>query len=180
MSLRSSTSTPAVGSSRNRICGSWLQRLGDQHAPLHAARQRHDAVVLLVPQRQRAQDFLDIGRVVRLVEQAAAEIHRRPHALEGVGVQLLRHQADQRARGAVVLDDVVAVDRDRALRRIENAADDADQRGLAGAVRAEQREDLAAPDLEIDRFQRLETGRVGLGQIGDGNDGWHDRQAVIA
>jgi hypothetical protein len=107
------------------------------------------------------------GRVARLVEQAAAEIHCRPHAFKGVGVQLLRHQADQRTGGAVILDDVVAVDRNRALRRIENAADDPDQRGLACAVRTEQCENLAAPDLEIDYFQRLETGRVSLGQIGD-------------
>ena len=64
--------------------------------------------------------------------------------LERVGVQFLRHQADQRARGAIVGDDVVAVDRDGARGRIDDAADDADQRGLAGAVRAEQREDLAA------------------------------------
>ena len=53
----------------------------------------------------------------RLAEQAAAEAHRVPDRLEGVGGQLLRHQADERARGAVVADDVVAVDADRALGR---------------------------------------------------------------
>ena len=57
--------------------------------------------------------------------------------------------------------------------RIDDAADDADQRRLAGAVRAEQREDLAAPDLEVDVLQRLEAGRVGLRQVGDGDDGLH-------
>jgi hypothetical protein len=50
------------------------------------------------------------ARVGRLAEQAAAEADRGPHRLEGVGRQLLRHQADQRARGAVVAHDVVAVD----------------------------------------------------------------------
>jgi hypothetical protein len=83
----------------------------------------------------------------RLAEQAAAERHRRPHRFEGVGGQFLRHQADQRARGAVVGDDVVAVDRTRARAGIDDAADDADQRGLAGAVGAEQGEDLAAADV---------------------------------
>ncbi len=34
----------------------------------------------------------------------------------------------------------------------------ADQRRLAGAVRAEQREDLAALDLEVDAVERLEAG----------------------
>ena len=41
------------------------ERLGDQHAPLHAARQRHDLVVALVPQRQVAQHLLEVRRVRR-------------------------------------------------------------------------------------------------------------------
>ena len=35
----------------------------------------------------------------------------------------------------------------------------------------EQREDLAAPDLQVDRLQRLEAGGVGLAEAGDGDDG---------
>ena len=45
------------------------QRLGDHHAALHAARQRHDLVVALVPQRQVAQHLLDVRRVRRAAEQ---------------------------------------------------------------------------------------------------------------
>src|SRR6185437_10578380 len=45
-----------------------------------------------------------------------------------------------------------------------DAADDADQRGLARAVRAEQREDLAAADREVDVLQRLEAARIHLVQ----------------
>ena len=85
------------------------QRLGDHHAPLHAAGQRHDLAVLLVPQRQVAQHLLEVGGVRRLAEQAAAEVHRGPDALERVGRQLLRHQADLGARRAIVAHDVVAV-----------------------------------------------------------------------
>ena len=54
---------------------------------------------------------------------------------------------------------------------VDDAADDADQRGLAGAVGPEQREDLAAPDVEVDVLQRLEARGIGLGQVGDGDDG---------
>ena len=43
-----------------------------------------------------------------------------------------------------------------------DAADDVDERGLAGAVRSEQREDLAATDLEVDVLEGVETRRVGL------------------
>ena len=121
---------------------------------------------LLVPQRQVAQHLLDVRRVRRLAEQAAAEADRRPDRLEGVGGQLLRHQADlaRARRGSRA--------RCRGRRRsplpalgVDDAADDADQRRLAGAVRAEQREDLAAADLEVDALQRLEPGRVGLGEL---------------
>ena len=52
---------------------------------------------LAVPQRQVAQHLLEIAVVARLAEQAAAELDRRPHRLEGVGGQLLRHQADDRS-----------------------------------------------------------------------------------
>src|SRR5471032_3632781 len=105
--------------------------------------------------------------VLRLAEQAAAEADGRPYRLEGIGVQFLRYQADQGPRAAIRRDDVMAIDRYAALTRIGDAADDADQRGLAGAVRPQQREDLAAVDIQIDAIQRLETGAVGLGQIGD-------------
>ena len=149
------------------------QRLGDQHAPLHAAGQRHDLLILLVPQRHVLEHLLDERRIVRLAEQPAAEGAGRPHRLEGVGGQFLRHQADHGARGAVVADVVVAVHRHRAGGRIDDAADDADQRGLAGAVRPEQRENLAAPDLQVDALQRLEARGVGLRKISDGDDGLH-------
>ena len=75
-------------------------------------------------------------------------------------MQFLRHQPDQRAGRAVIGDDVVAVDGHLALGRHQDAADDADQRGLAGAVGAEQREDLAAMDIKIDALKRLKPGRV--------------------
>ena len=126
------------------------QRLGDHHPALHAAGQRDDLGVLLVPQRQVLQHLLDMGGVFRLAEQAAAEADGRPHRFERVGVQFLRHQPDQRARRAVIAVDVMAADGDAAFAQIGDAADDADQRGLAGAVRPEQRKNLAAPDLEVD------------------------------
>ena len=85
--------------------------------------------------------------------------------IEGIGVQFLRHQADQGPRGAIRCDDVVAIDRYAALARIGDAADDADQRGLAGAVRSQQRKNLAALDVKIDIVQRLEAGAIGLRQI---------------
>jgi hypothetical protein len=68
----------------------------------------------------------------------------------------------------------VSVGRDRAGGRVDDAADDADQRRLAGPVGAEEREDLAAPDLQIDILERLEAGGVGLREIRDRDDGLHE------
>jgi hypothetical protein len=144
------------------------QRLRDHHAALHAARQRHQLVVALVPQRQRLQRLLDVRGIGRLAEQAAAERHRRPDGLERIGRQFLRHEPDHFARRAVVIADVVAADRHAPFGRRDDAADRADQRGLARAVRPEQREDLAGADVEVHVLERLEAGRVSLGEVGNG------------
>ena len=61
MSRRSSTSTPAVGSSRNRMCGSCDSALAIITRRFMPPGQGHDLVVLLVPQRQVAcSTLLDI------------------------------------------------------------------------------------------------------------------------
>ena len=154
------------------------QRLGDQHPPLHAAGQRHDPGVFLVPQRQLPEHLLDVAGIRRLAEQPAGKAHGRRRRLEGVGGQFLRHQADQAARGAIVGEDVVAVDGDRARGRLHDAADDIDQRRLAGAVRPEQRKDLAVADLQVDVLQGLEARGVGLVEMRNGNGGvsWRCRR----
>ncbi len=149
------------------------QGLGDQHAALHAARQRHDLVVALVPQRQVAQHLPEMRRVARAAEQPPAEAHRVPHGLERVGVQLLRHQADLRPRCAVIAHDVVAVGEHRSRGRRDDPADDADQRRLSRAVGPEQGEDLALADFEVDALQCLQARSVGLGQVGNGDDRLH-------
>jgi len=51
--------------------------------------------------------------------------------------------------------------------------------GLAGAVRAEQRENLAVAYLQVDVFKRLEAGGVGFVKMRDGNGGRHDTFLVI-
>ena len=51
--------------------------------------------------------------------------------------------------------DVAAVEDDRAAVGLDDAADRLQQRALAGAVRAEQRDDLALLDVEVDVEQHL-------------------------
>src|SRR3546814_7662938 len=89
------------------------QRLGNQHAPLHATRKSDQRIVFLVPQRQFTQYFFDVGRIGGLAEQATTEADRCPDGFEGIGCELLRDQAYLGARRAVVATDVVAIGQDR-------------------------------------------------------------------
>ena len=149
------------------------QRLGDHHTALHAARQFQYLGVALVPQRQVAQYFLDMGGIARLAEQSPAERHRVDYPLELVGGQFLRHQPDGRARAAIVAHNVMPGHLHAAAARPRNAADDGDHRRLARAVRPQQRENLAFLDGQVDAIERLEARRIGFGQAFNFNDGCH-------
>ena len=103
MSRRSSTSTPAVGSSRNRIARLVGQRLGDHHPTLHAAGEGHDPVC---PSCPTATGLAAPSRYApgsaRLPNRPRLKLTVAQTRLERVGRQLLRDQTDLRARRAVV------------------------------------------------------------------------------
>ena len=155
------------------------QRLGDHHPPFHAARQFDDLGVALVPQRKIAQQPLDIGRIRRPPEQPAAVADRVQDGGENIERDLLRHEADDPPRGAIVAHDIMAVDEDPARSHRHRAADDADQRRLAGAVRAEEGENLAFGDLEVDRVEGDQARLIALGYGGDGYHRRHRRSSPI-
>ena len=62
---------------------------------------------------------------------------------------------------------------EKARRGIGQAADDRDQRRLAGAVGAEQREDLALLDIQRDGAERRSAGLVDLREVPYRDDGRH-------
>src|SRR3546814_15609927 len=93
---------------------------------------------------------------------------------EVFGVRFLRHQSDQRPRGAIALNMVVARDGHRPRAGRDDAADDADQRRLARAVRPEQRENLALVDRQVDAGQGLVTALVGLAERSEERRGGKD------
>ncbi len=70
--------------------------------------------------------------------------------------------------------DLFALEADRAARRAVHPGDGADQRGLAGAVRADDGDDLALGDLERDAVERL---RVAVEEI-EIADGEHHEAAA--
>ena len=119
------------------------ERLADQHAPLHAARQRAHVGVGLRREVEVMQDLVDPVVVVAQAEVAGLDAQRLAHREERIEHELLRHDAERAARVAVVGDDVVAQDAHRAAVGARQAGEDRDQRRLAGAVRTEQAEELA-------------------------------------
>ena len=61
-----------------------------------------------------------------------------------------------------VVGDVVAAEADPAAPRMVEPVDRAQRRRLAGAVRAEQRDDLAVAHLEGDALERVDRAVVGV------------------
>ena len=154
------------------------ERLGDQHPAFHAAGQRHDLTVLPVPQGQLLEHLCDVVGIARFAEEPAAKRHRCPDRFERVGRQLLRDETDHRSSHAEISADVVTSDRDRAFGQGDDSANDADQRRLAGAVRAQQRKNLATANIEVDALQSPQAGGVSLRNVGDRNDRLHGKTTL--
>ena len=143
------------------------QRDGQPQQPLLAAREHSRELAFLVTQPHEGQHVpraLDLAALLEAIRAAHAQHARQPgarqpvaggqHIVERGGVgkdaRTLEH-----AHEATLRDAVGRLSRDvgrcethaPGVRRLE-ARDDVEGRGLAGAVRADQRQDLASPQLE--------------------------------
>ena len=102
-------------------------------------------------------------------EEAAVEVEVLPHGERAVERVRLRHDADQLLGDRGVRDDVDVVHERLSRRRDHARGQHARGGGLAGAVGAEQPEDLALGDGQVEPVDRGDAARVDLGQI-DGAD----------
>ena len=137
--------------------------------PFHPAREGAGAFVALLGQREGLEQLLGplAPLALRHAEVAGVVVERLLDGEEPVEVDLLRRQPDRLPRLAVVVDRVVAEDLDRAPGRLREPGRAVDQRRLAGAVGPQQAEQLPRLDLQRDAAQRLDPGRVALGQVLD-------------
>ena len=108
MSRRSSTSTPAEGSSRNRIFGSCTSAL----AIITRRFMPPDSVMIFVlrlshSDSRRSTCSTSAGSGAQ-PNSPRLKLTAASHGLEGLGGQFLRHEADQLARGARFALHVVA------------------------------------------------------------------------
>ena len=149
------------------------QGLGNHDPSLHPPRQVHDLRVLLVPKRKLTQQLLDVRRARGLAEKPSAEVHRRPHTLERVGRNLLRHKPDLRPSRAIPGHHIMPVDQHRTGARVDDPANDTDERRLPRAVRPQERKDLPTPNLQIHVLEGHEPRLVGLTKLGDGDNRLH-------
>src|SRR5262249_6703181 len=124
-------------------------------------------------QGQLLEHLCDVVGIARFAEESAAEGHRCPDRFERVRRQLLRDETDHRSSYSVISADVVTGDRDRAFGQGHDSANDADQGRLAGAVRAQQRKNLASANIEVDALQSPQAGGVSLRNVGYRNDRLH-------
>src|SRR5581483_6677752 len=146
MSRRSSTSTPAVGSSRNRISGSCASAL----AIITRRFMPPDSVMILSLRLSQS----DRSRSTFSQNAAFAARPNRPRLKVTVA------QTDSKV--SVVSSCGTRPIFVRAARRRDDAAHDVDEGGFAGAVRPEQGEDFALADRKVDPLEGLQTGCVRL------------------
>jgi len=147
------------------------QRAREEQSPPHAAGQLRGAGVGL-----RAQ----VEHVHHLPRPAAGFGARHPVVAavvhegfldveEPVEVHVLLGQADHPARLQCAVR--VSEDLDLAAGDADQVAHGADQRRLAGPVRAEQAEELAVGDLEVERVERQQPVVVALAERAQGQGG---------
>src|SRR5581483_4173918 len=101
-------------------------------------------------------------------EVAAVEVEVLPHGQRAVERVELRDDADAALHRGRMLAHVHAGDERAASRRDDGRRQHPDRRRLAGAIRAEQPEELAAPDFEVepvDGEDRIAAGSEGLAEL---------------
>ena len=137
----------------------------DVEAPLLAPGERRDAGVLLRAQADELDHLFGRPRV-----RVVAGVHGEDLGDGQVTVDPrgLQHDTDVRLQRLAFVARVVPEHRHLALVPMAEALQDLDRRRLAGAVRPQQREDLAPGDLEVHPVDRLQ-GPVRLAQPPDRN-----------
>ena len=112
------------------------ERLRDQNAPLHAAREAGDLVVDFFRESEALNEFLNPGVVVSQAVVAALLPQNLADGKEGIKGDFLRDDPDRHFGAPRIGDDIHA-----------------DQGGLAGAVRAQQAEEFALLHLKGDALK---------------------------
>ena len=156
-------------------------RAGEREHLLLAARQRSG--LLVAPLREPRQLARDLVEVLRDGLAVAAEVRAHLQVLPdrqlAEDAAALGNVRDASPRGRLrAARQLLSVEDDRAVAR-DHARDRAERRRLAGAVRAEQRDDLALVERQRDAVQRAHgpVARVNFTQLEEGHPrSWSPRR----
>ena len=138
-----------------------MQHLQQRHLALHAGRKGGDGSVEV--DVEAAGEFVEIGADF-LPAEAAEEADELAAGHVLVQPQLAGQVGDLAAGGHAVAPAVVAGDRRTAGGRPQEAEEQAQGRGLAGAVGTEKTEHLARRDFQVEIVEGAEAAVV-LGQM---------------
>src|SRR5690606_18928311 len=132
------------------------QRGGDHHLLAHPLRVLGQAAVLDLAQAEQLEELAAPRRRRLRVQVVEARdevqvLRRRQRVIERRG---LRHVADAPLDLERLLDDVEPRNHRTARRRPDQAGEDLDGRGLASPVRAQEADDLARLDVQVEIDQR--------------------------
>src|SRR5713101_476389 len=119
--------------------------------------------VARVPEADELEQLTDAPRALALVP--AADLQAELDILRGAHVREERVRLEHHSHVALVgrdVRDVLAVDDDPSVVGPVEAGDEAERGRLAAAGRAEQREELALPQLDLDSVERLDAAEVAV------------------
>src|SRR4030095_3903901 len=147
------------------------ERPRERETPLHASRERPDAVAALVRKSRELEQLRDSRAQRRAIdaEITAVDLQVLGDGEVGIEIVALRDDADPDAGRPCGLRYRLADHLDRAAVRIDKPKAAAERRRLAGAGGGEKAEALAAANLEIESADDLVVA-VALAQPGDAQD----------
>ncbi len=150
-------SRPVVGSSRNRICGRWINDMARSSRRFMPPEYESTRSSIAVADVDEADHVVHPGRDVGLAQavQPALQVQHLPPGLLAVDRGVLQGHPDPQPDVTGLGHHVEAGDRRRSRRRRDQRAEHLDRRGLAGAVRTEEPVDLAVADGEVDAGDRV-------------------------
>ena len=158
---------PAVGSSRNTTRGLPTSAHASERRWAWPPDNRRTGVPTVSRQPDELEHRLRRFRGPVVGSEQPQQLERAQARVEPTRLQ---HHADLRAEVLAVAHRVEAEDAHRARVGSAVALEDLDRRGLAGAVRSEQPEDLARADTEVERIDRARRS-VRLAESGDRDRG---------
>ena len=135
------------------------ERARDRQTPLHPARERLHLVAGALGELDEVEQLVDLRLqlAAREPEVAAVDEHVLAHRQLRVERVVLRNDAEPGSDAGAVRVWVETEDAQRPAADRRDAADHPHRRALAGAVRPEEAERLAAPDVEVDSVDRDEV-----------------------